>query len=212
MRERFAYPISLDLGSRPCLVVGGGPVAEGKVEGLLAAGAAVTVVSPLLTPALAAHARGLRIRHRARAYRRSDLAGHQLVFTATGDQTLTRAVARDARARGLWMNAADDPERCDFALPSVLRRGRLTVAVSTGGASPALARAIREELEAVLEPSRGALLEVVAAVRRELRAAGRAPGAEAWRAALDGRLRLLVARGHLATAARYLRRRLESAA
>jgi len=212
MHERFAYPISLDLGGRPCLVVGGGPVAEDKVDGLLAAGAAVTVVSPLLTPALAAHTRGRRIRHRARAYRRGDLAGQQLVFTATGDLALTRAVARDARARGLWMNAADDPARCDFALPSVLRRGRLTVAVSTGGASPFLARAIREELEAVLEPSRGALLEVVAAVRRELRATGRAPGAEAWRAALDGRLRRLVERGDLATAARYLRRRLESAA
>lgn len=212
MPARFAYPISLDLGGRPCLVVGGGPVAEDKVDGLLAAGAAVTVVSPLLTPALAAHTRGRRIRHRARAYRRGDLAGQQLVFTATGDLALTRAVARDARARGLWMNAADDPARCDFALPSVLRRGRLTVAVSTGGASPFLARAIREELEAVLEPSRGALLEVVAAVRRELRATGRAPGAEAWRAALDGRLRRLVERGDLATAARYLRRRLESAA
>jgi siroheme synthase (precorrin-2 oxidase/ferrochelatase) len=86
------------------------------------------------------------------------------------------------------------------------------VAVSTGGASPALARAIREELEAVLEPSRGALLEVAAAVRGELRAAGRAPDAAAWRAALDDRLRRLVERGRLATAARYLRRRLEAVA
>src|ERR687888_97329 len=82
--------------------------------------------------------------------RKGDLTGHVLVFATTGEGAVSAAVAAEGRRRGFWLNAADDPEHCDFILPSVLRRGELTVAVSTGGASPALSRAVREELDVYL--------------------------------------------------------------
>ncbi|HXH84952.1 MAG TPA: bifunctional precorrin-2 dehydrogenase/sirohydrochlorin ferrochelatase, partial [Candidatus Tectomicrobia bacterium] len=140
----FLYPVCLRLTGRPCVVIGGGAVAERKVDGLLAAGAAVTIVSPLVTPRLARWAADGWIRHVRRAYRVGDLRGHRLAFVATDDGAVTAAVAAEARARGVWVNAADEPAHCDFALPAVLRRGALAVAVGTGGASPALAAVVRD--------------------------------------------------------------------
>ncbi len=107
------YPVALDLRDRLCLVVGGGPVAEAKVEGLLEAGARVTVVSPEVTELLAAWAIDGRIIHRPHEYRAGDLDGQQLVFSATDRREVTEAVVADARRRGLWVNAADDPAFCD---------------------------------------------------------------------------------------------------
>jgi len=189
------YPVALDLRARPCLMVGGGPVAAAKVEGLLAAGARVTVVSPALSERLASWATAGRIAYRQREYIASDLDGHQLVFTATDRRDVTLSVARDARQRGVWVNAADDPENCDFLLPSVLRRGRLQVAVSTGGASPALAARVRRDLERYFTREYDDLVELAAEVRRELRASGRRVDASQWRAALDADLRGLLAEG-----------------
>jgi precorrin-2 dehydrogenase/sirohydrochlorin ferrochelatase len=202
------YPLFLELAGRSCLVVGGGPVAERKVDGLLAAGAAVTVVSPAITAGLAALVADGRIRHVARGYRPSDLAGHRLAFVATDDGALNGAVAADGRDAGVWVNAADDPAHCDFILPSVLRRGPLQIAVATGGASPALSRAIREELEAYFTDDYAALAEIVAEVRQELHARGRRPAATTWSRALDGDLRRLLAEGHRAEAKARLARRL----
>ena len=189
------YPIFLSMGQRRCVVIGGGPVAELKVEGLIAAGASVTVVSPALTARLEALAREGRIRHVGREYGPGDLAGSELAFVATDDRQVNAAVARDGRAAGVWVNAADDPANCDFILPSVLRRGELVVAVATGGASPALSRALREELETYFTEDYAVLAEVVAEVRRELRAQGRGADSATWRKALDGDLRRLIAEG-----------------
>jgi siroheme synthase-like protein len=192
-------------------VVGGGPVAEGKVAGLLAAGARVTVVSPTVTAPLAGWAAEGRVTHRARAYRAEDLDGQQVAFVATDDAAVTRAVAADGRARGVWVNAADEPARCDFILPAVIRRGRLVVAVSTGGASPAAARAIREELEGYLTEDHAALVELAAEARDDLRRRRRSPDAARWRRALDGRLRRLIADRRYRQARAQLARSLESA-
>lgn len=189
------YPVALDLRDRLCLVVGGGPVAEAKVEGLLAAGARVTVVSPELTEPLAAWAIAGRIIHRPHEYKPNDLDGQQLVFSATDRREVTEAVAADARRRGLWVNAADDPAFCDFLLPSVLRRGRLVVAVSTGGASPALAARVRRDLEAYFTPEYEDLVELAAEVRAELRSRAHRPEAAAWRGALEHDLVTLLAEG-----------------
>ena len=189
------YPIFLELDGRPGVVIGGGAVAERKVEGLLREGAAVTVISPALSARLEALACQGRIRHVARAYRPGDLAGYQLAFVATDDGEANAAVSREGKARGVWVNAADDPGHCDFILPSVLRRGALVVAVATGGSSPALSRAVREELEAYFTADYAALADVAAEVRRELRARGHAPSAATWRAALDADLRGLLAEG-----------------
>ena len=189
------YPVALDLRDRLCLVVGGGPVAEAKVEGLLEAGARVTVVSPEVTEPLAAWAIDGRIIHRPHDYRADDLDGQQLVFSATDRRKVTEAVAAEARRRGLWVNAADDPAFCDFLLPSVLRRGRLVVAVSTGGASPALAARVRRDLEAYFAPEYDELVELAAEVRGELRSRAQRPVGEAWRGALDRDLVGLLAEG-----------------
>lgn len=204
----FRYPVSLDLAGRECLVVGGGAVAARKVEGLLEAAAHVTVVSPVLVPALLAFANAGRVHWKPREYRGGDVAGAWLVMAATDDRAVNAEVAAEARQRGVWVNCADDPAHCDFALPAVLRRGPLTVAVSTGGASPAMARLLREEIDRCLPADWGAVVDLVAGVRRELRARGIAPGGARWRAALGADLRALVAAGREREARDWLRERL----
>jgi len=205
------YPVFLDLTDGPVLVVGGGPVAEGKVEGLLAAGANVTVVSPTVTPRLAGWVAAGRIEYLARAYQPGDLAGRRLALVATDAPAVSGAVAAEGRERGIWVNAADEPARCDFILPAVIRRGRLVVAVSTGGASPAAARAIREELEGYLTEEHAMLVEVAADAREDLRRRAVSPGPARWRGALDAGLRRLIADKRYRQARARLARNLESA-
>jgi siroheme synthase-like protein len=182
------YPIFLDLTDRPCLVVGGGAVAEGKVRGLLAARARVTVVSPTLTPALTRLAADGGLAHHPRAYAPGDLAGMALAFAASGDSAVSAAVLAEGRARGIWVNAADDPDRCDFFLPALLRRGALAVAVSTGGVSPALTRAVRDALDRHLPAELGGLVDLVGEVRRDLRERAVPITAETWSRALEDEL------------------------
>jgi len=204
----FAYPIVLDLTGRPCLVVGGGAIAERKVAGLGEVGARVTVVSPSLTPALLRLATEAPLCWRPREYAAGDAAGFTLVMVATDDRAVNAAVAAECRERGIWVNCADDPARCDFILPSVLRRGAVTVAVSTGGASPTMARLVREELDALLPWDVAVLTDVVASVRRALSEDGVSLDAERWRQALDGELRCLFPAGRTTKARARLRDRL----
>jgi siroheme synthase-like protein len=205
------YPMSLDLSGRACVVVGGGVVAQRRVETLVEAGAVVTVVSPTLTAGLVELVRAGRIRHVPRAYTPGDLAGATLAFAATDEASVTPDVAREARRRGIWLNAADDPEHCDFILPGVVRRGVLTVAVGSGGASPALTRALREHLDRELGTEWAALGELAAAARRDLRATGRAVDAATWRRALGADVRALLAEGRVEDARGRLRAHLELA-
>lgn len=183
------YAVLLDLRGRSCVVVGGGGVAERKVDGLREAGASITVVAPALTPGLRARVAAGEVAHVGRGYHAGDLAGAHLAMAATDDVVVNAAIAEEARRRGVWLNAADDPPRCDFILPAVLRRGPLTVAVSSGGESPALARVVRDWLEAELPHSLGEVAQAAATVRRELRAARRSPGADAWRSVLEAEVR-----------------------
>ncbi|MDI6857256.1 MAG: bifunctional precorrin-2 dehydrogenase/sirohydrochlorin ferrochelatase [Dehalococcoidia bacterium] len=194
------YPLFLEMKGRRCLVVGGGLVAQRKVEGLLAAEATVTVVSPELTPEMASLRDGQRIEHRAREYRRGDLEGFSIVVAATDDAAVNTRVAREARQKGTWVNVVDEPEQCDFILPSVIRRGDVVLAISTGGLSPALARWLREELEGYLSEDFDRLARLLAETRRELRESGVSPDAEAWQRAIDGRLRELLSAGRYAEA------------
>jgi precorrin-2 dehydrogenase/sirohydrochlorin ferrochelatase len=202
------YPVFLALVGRPCLVVGGGAVAAGKVSGLLAAGACVTVVSPDLEPSLQSLAGERRIAHRSRRYQPEDVEGMALVIVATNDRRVNAQVAADCRSRGIWVNAADDPPNCDFILPSVIRRGKVTLAASTSGASPALARRLREDLTAFLSDDTSALADLMGEVRQELRARGISVEAQRWQEAIDARLRALLAQRRLDEARDYLLRRL----
>jgi siroheme synthase-like protein len=199
------YPIFVELEGRPVVVIGGGNVGEGKVQGLLAAGADVTVVSPRLTPALSELLAAGRIRHTPREYEASDLDGVVMCMVATDDGAINAQVAADCRAQGLWVNAADDPVNCDFILPAVVRSGQIVVAASTGGASPAMARRLREELTAFLDEDYAPLADLLAEVRRETRAAGQQIDPETWQQAIDARLRTLVAQGRIDEARDRLR-------
>jgi len=189
------YPVFLEMKDRPCIVVGGGAVAERKVEGLLAAGARVTVISTELTPALAALKEDGRLRHVARPYREGDLKGYDLAVVATDDGGANADVAREGQRRRVWVNAVDDPANCDFIVPSVIRQGDVVIAASTGGASPALARRLREDLEAFLSDDYAPLTELLHEVRQELRSRGIAVDPQAWQRAMDGPLRTLLAQG-----------------
>lgn len=140
------YPINLNCENRPCLVVGGGEVAERKVRGLLAAGARVRVVSPELSPVLESLARDAQITVERRPYRRGDLQGMFLVLAATDDPAVTRGLVEEARALPCLLNLADLPAESDFILPALLERGDLTVGFSTSGRCPALAQWLRDRL------------------------------------------------------------------
>jgi siroheme synthase-like protein len=142
--EKQYYVACLDLEGRRCLVVGGGRVALEKALALLACGAEVTVVAPQVADELAAQP----VEVLAREYQVRDLDGRFLVVAATDDAAVNGAVSSDADRRNLLCNVADVPELCSFILPAVHRRGPITVAVSTGGASPALAQWLRDRFAA----------------------------------------------------------------
>lgn len=201
------YPIFLNLSGQRCLVIGGGAVAERKIEGLLEAEASVTVVSPDLTANLKSLVKEKKVRHFMRDYRKGDLSGYRLAFVATDDGQVNRAVYEEAQELDVFINSADDPMHCDFILPSVLRRGELQVAVASGGSSPALSRTIREELEKYFTQDYAVLSEIVAEVRRELKEDNISVNSEAWRRALAGDMRRMVREGDIEGAKRYLRER-----
>lgn len=165
------FPAFLDLRGRRCLVAGGGEIGERKVRALLECDAHVMVVSPTLTPGLAALTASGRVEHRARPFRRSDLRGCALAVAATGDPRVDEAVAAMARRTRVLVNVVDRPAHCDFILPSVLRRGELQIAVSTGGRSPALAREIRRRLEGLFGPEYAEIVRRVGVDRLRARAA-----------------------------------------
>jgi len=166
------YPLCLDISGKRCVVIGGGNVAERKVERLLACGARVEVVGKALTPVLAAWKGEGRIIHREADFEESHLSGAFLVIGATDDETVNGRIAENARARGIPVNIVDDPARCDFILPSVVERGDLLISVSTGGKSPALARKVREELEEAYGAEYAVLLEILGELREKVIAAG----------------------------------------
>ncbi len=163
------YPIALThLHRARCVVVGGGTVATRKVAALLESGAQVTVIGPTLDAQLAAWRDANRLTHIERPYESGDLAGATLAFTATSDSQVNQAVAAEARARGILINIADDPDASDFYTLPVVQRGPVQIAVSTGGESPALAALIRRTLESLIGPEYGVLAERLGALRREI--------------------------------------------
>ena len=169
------YPINLNITNKHVLVVGGGPVGVRKAQTLLDCGAQVTLVSPdvakeadLLTPAE-------RVTIKRRAFKEEDLTGMFLVIGATDDMPLNRQISRLAHEKNMLCNIADVPDACNFILPSILRQGDFTVAISTGGKSPAFSKAMRKKLSAQFGPEYGCFLTLMGAVRQKLLAEKHSP-------------------------------------
>src|SRR4051794_25055277 len=169
------YPAILDIAGRRALVVGAGKVGEGKIEGLLSADARVSVVSLTSTPKVRAWAAEGRIALAERAYQTSDLDGAFMVIAATEDNATNVRVFEDAEARQMLCNVVDVTHLCNFILPSIVRRGDLAIAVSTGGASPALARRIRLSIGECYGDEYAVALQLLGSLREELKAAYPAP-------------------------------------
>ena len=160
----FGYPVMLELSGRRCVVIGAQAIGEGKVEGLLAAGADdVLVVEPSVDDRFDGVA---EVRVERRAWRSGDLEGAFLAVASSDDGVARAAIAREARARGVLLNVVDDIPHCDWAAPAVVRRGDLVLAIGTGGVSPAVARLVRERLQAEFGAEWVDVLRVVGDVRR----------------------------------------------
>ena len=162
------YPIFLQLDGRPCLVVGGGSVGQRKVDDLLLAGAAVTLVSRESTSALQTMAAQGLITFLQEDFRPEHVRGMVLAIAATNDGDTNRSVSQAAQARGMPVNVVDQPDLCSFVVPATIRQGDLIIAIGTGGRSPALAKKLRRHLEKTFGPEYGPYLELLGAIREKV--------------------------------------------
>lgn len=163
------YPIMLDIQGRTTIVVGGDHIAAEKASALFASGAHVTVISPEFCDELLLQAEQKQVALWKKEYEPGDLEGALLVIGATNDQTLIDAICTETKARGQLVNIVDVPRYCSFIIPSILRREQLTIAVSTEGASPGLAKRIRQSLEEQFPLAYGAYLRLASIARAHLR-------------------------------------------
>jgi precorrin-2 dehydrogenase/sirohydrochlorin ferrochelatase len=201
------YPVNLLVAGRRCLVVGGGPVAARKAEGLLACGAVVHVVATEVGPDVRALP---GVSWEERPYQPGDLAGYRLVVTATGAPEIDAAVFADGEAAGTWVNSADDPANCSFTLPAVVRRGPVVVTVSTGGHSPALAVWLKQRIGAQIGPEYEVLAGLLSEQRDAVRAEGRSTEGVDWQRALDSDMLELIRSGQVQQAKERLQACLSS--
>lgn len=209
-RSLLGYPVNLVVAGRRCVVVGAGRIAARKVDGLLTAGADVHVVAPRLGDQVRAWRGEGRITVAERAFEPADLDGAWLATAATDDHTVNHAVFEAGDARGVWVNAADDPDNCSFTLMSVIRRGDLVVTVGTGGRSPALATWLKERITAELGPEYETLVELLSDARDAMRAEGRSTEEADWKRALDSGMLDLIRAGRVGDAKELLRSCLSS--
>ena len=162
------FPMFLKLEGHSCLVVGGGKIGESKIRSLLTAGARVRVVAPSVTRAVSRWAGAGILEWSAQEFQPNDLAAAFLVIAATSSVGVNDFVYREARRRNVLCNVVDDPDRCDFYYPSVVRRGDLQIAISTGGSSPALAQRLRRDFEKQLAPVYAGWVDRLRKQRQEL--------------------------------------------
>ncbi len=168
MSAHVDFPVCLRLQGKRVLLVGAGNIADERSQQLVEAGARLRVVAPRVSPTIRRLAEEGRLELRERAYAPGDVHGQSIVFVATDDMTVSRAVADEARALGIWVNTADVPELCDFTLPSVGRRGPIVVAVSTSGQAPALARLLRRRFLEQVGPGHVHIARLTGWLRKRL--------------------------------------------
>jgi len=204
---RNVYPVSLLIEGRLCAVIGGGKVAERKVLSLLEAGAHVRVVSPEVTPGIAQLAEEGRVEWRQAVASETDIADAFLVIAATDDREMNARIAAAAKAAGKLVNAVDQPEDCNFFVPASVRRGPILLTVSTGGGAPALAKRLRESLEAQFGPAYGELAGLMDRIREDVIRSlpGQADRAAAWERILDSPVLELLRQGKRDEAERLAR-------
>lgn len=178
------YPIALNLEGKRVLLVGGGEIADGKLDALLLAGAEITVVSPEVRPRIAAFAAAGKLILLRREYATNDIDDMSLVIAATDDRPLNARVVTEARAARILTQAVDDIPYCDFFAVAIVRRGDLQLGISTNGRSPAFARWMRERLDTDLPAEYGDLLDVLGEVRDTIKAEGPIPHYDHWQAAI----------------------------
>jgi uroporphyrin-III C-methyltransferase/precorrin-2 dehydrogenase/sirohydrochlorin ferrochelatase len=171
-RLGWLNPIFVDLTGKKVVVIGGGKVAERKIAALVESGARVTVVSPDITDLVVRWSDTGRVALERRPYRRGDLRGARLAYAATSDPVVNREVRAEADAEGIWLNVIDKPDLCDFISPAIVRRGHLTIAISTNGRCPGLSRQIRQELEQRFGPEFAQEVERLGELRDRAKAAG----------------------------------------
>lgn len=202
------YPVYIQLRDQPCVVIGGGKIAEGKVDGLLAAEASVTVIAPDLTLRLHVLARKRQITYVPRDYEPGDLTGAFMVICATDRHEINRQVWQEATANRQLVNVVDDTPRCNFIAPSILRKGDLTIAISTSGKAPALAVRLKERLQHELGPEYERFLELAGELREPL--ARHVPDFETrkalWYEIIDSEILDVLARGEEAGAREIISR------
>jgi precorrin-2 dehydrogenase/sirohydrochlorin ferrochelatase len=167
-KQTYLFPMYLKLTGRRCLVVGGGSISEGKVAGLIHAGAKVDVVAPRATAQIKKWQKQRKLSWHRRKFRPSDLRGALLVVAATDSPEVHKQIFREATARHVLCNIVDVPPLCDFYYPAVLRRGDLQIAISTGGSSPSLAKRLRKEMESAFGPEYEAWLRTLSKQRRKI--------------------------------------------
>lgn len=190
------YPVYLNLTGKKCLVFGGGPIAEDKIAKLQSTGAQVTIVSPTVTPNLQAWAHRGDFQWQPREYQAGDMEGAFLSIAATNDRQVNHEIFQEAERLGVLINVVDDPEQGTFIAPAVVRRGQVTLAISTGGASPALARKLREALteDAVLEWAD--LARVLSLARKVVKKRGLTVDPQRWQCCITTELLQLAQSGH----------------
>jgi siroheme synthase-like protein len=204
------YPVNLLVAGRRCVVVGGGRIAARKIAALLDAGATVHVVAPDLSPEVQDWQASGTVTVDQRPFTPTDLDGAWLATTATPDPAVNQAVYDAGEARRIFVNAADDPDRCSFTLMSVVRQGDLVVTIGTGGRSPALATYLKDHVASEMGPEWAVLLDLLSDERERLRADGTSSETLDWRRALDSGILDLVRTGRVAQAKELLRACLSS--
>jgi precorrin-2 dehydrogenase/sirohydrochlorin ferrochelatase len=175
------FPINLNLDGRRCLLIGGGPIATRKAAQLLACGAELTVIAPEITDDL----RSRPVTIIERRFQSGDLEGFRLVVTATADPVVDQQIFDEAEQLGIWVNSADDPQRCTFTLPAVVRRGDVMVTASTGGTSPALSTWLRQQLSGIIGEEFSLIAAELAAERSRIHATGASTEDINWRPIID---------------------------
>ena len=190
------YPVFLNLAGKRCVIIGGGTIAEGKISTLKETGAQVTIISPEATPAIQKMAEKGVVEWTARKYQPGDLKGAFLGIAATDIRQVNQQIFQEAKERGVVLNVVDDPDLCAFITPSIVKRGPVTVAISTGGTSPALARKLRETLAGSPALDWADLAQVLSKARKVIKKRGVAVDPQRWQCCLTPKLLSLAQAGH----------------